>query len=88
MHTHQWTTNHNTTNEVSFFVVPNVRASGCVNIWKVLNKVDQSSLSDTDERVGVMKKGPQLTRVGMVKLIKVIQSQGLTIEVNNIISHT
>jgi len=82
MHTHQWTTNHNTTNEVSFFVVLNARASGCVNIWKVLNNLDRLSLSDTDERVVVMKKELLNTRGGMVKLIKVIQSQGLTIGPN------
>jgi len=88
MHTHQWTTNHNTTNEVNIFVVLNVRASGCVNIWKVLNKPDRLSLSDTDERVVVMKKELLNTRVGMVKLIKVIQSRGLTELLNSIISHT
>jgi hypothetical protein len=69
MHTHQWTTNQNTTNEVSIFVVPNARASGCVNIWKVLNNPDRSSLSDTGERVVVMKKELLNTRVGMVELI-------------------
>jgi len=74
--------------QTNTFVVKVVSLVGCQLIWITLNKADRLSLSDTDERVVVMKKELLNTRGGMVRLIKVIQLLGLTLALISIISHT
>ena len=64
--------------QINTFVLNDVSMNGYLITWKTLNKVDRLSLSDTDERVVVMKKELLNILITLVSLIKVIQLIGLT----------
>tara|TARA_B100000902_G_scaffold145020_1_gene142285 strand:- start:318 stop:590 length:273 start_codon:yes stop_codon:yes gene_type:complete len=71
-------TGQNIIQKINSFVVWVVLKIGCQLIWITLNKADRLNLLDTDERVGVMKKGPKLTRVGVVIILLELKLKGLT----------
>jgi len=64
--------------EINTFVVKVARVIGCQYIWKVLSTADRLSLSDTDERVVVIKKQLNKLRVGVAILIQELKLKGLT----------
>jgi len=64
--------------EINTFVVKVARVIGYLYIWKVLNMADRLSLSDTDERVVVIKKQLNKLRVGVAILIQELKLKGLT----------
>ena len=68
--------------QIDIFVVKVVSCNGYQLIWKTSNKVARLSLSDTDERVVVMRKKLLHILITMAILIQVVQLKGLTIGPN------
>ena len=71
-----------------YFCSQVVQKVGYQLIWITLSKVDRLSLSDTGERVVVMKKELELVMITLVDHIQVVQYKGLTLALISIISHT
>ena len=78
MHTVIWTNRIGIQSQINTFVLNHVSCNGYQLIWKTLNMVDRLSLSDTDERVGVMRKKLLHILITMAILIQVVQLKGLT----------